>query len=171
MIHISLVEAIRISENNIKTSKCWFRVGVTDSAWGSSPTTGSRLSAETEGLLSSAPTAGDKIVEEQNVYKAKSKDSSQLETDSGLDSPAASIAELNMEKTNNGEEEVDDFLVLQYIDNSVARFIVDRDDDWVDARVVRICLIIITSGTIMINIVSSRCRLTQRTHIWYIQIL
>lgn len=147
IVHISLVEAIRVGENRIKKSNCWFRVGVTDSTWRSpldmavspmdrqTPVT----ACQGEGFPPSRETNKD-AEGNINVSELKAINEPDSDLDSGSELPSASVSESKQEETT--EEEFDDLLVLQYIDNAVAKFIVDADNNWVDAAVVRTCVMI-----------------------------
>jgi hypothetical protein len=174
VVHVSLVEAIRVTGSGTKRSKCWFRVGVTDSAWASpaqmavSPLsrapsmqpTGQELGqgqGQGQGVESfSLPRGASSLeaapgppapaqtsgTEAGAGAEAKRREDSDSESDSQSASGTGTEAGLQQGQGQGQgqeqppEEEFDDLLVLQYLDNYAAKFILGLGDDWVDAHVI-----------------------------------
>ena len=134
---MSLVEAVRVSEHKQKKSKCWFRIGVTDSAWSSnaalatSPLVERSESKAVEDSKEGFPVSASQpsALDGAPSMSFNSNDSADQHPRSSMDGSHDAAEE---------EEDGDELLVLQYVDNHVAKFIVSRDNDWVDAAVVSV---------------------------------
>lgn len=135
---------MRITHHKVKRSTCWFRIGVTDSAWNSSANTvtspllqrsASSMPEVKESFSTSIVDSLPENADSSINFSSEGKDNKSKDSDSDSDSENHSESEEGIVEDLQ-EDELDDLLVLQYIDNHVAKFIVGRDDDWVDANVV-----------------------------------
>lgn len=127
-----------MSEHRQKRSKCWFRIGVTDSAWKSiaamatSPLVDRSESRAAEDNKKAFPSTASHPAAIDGV-PSMSFNSGDSEEQNPLTSVDGSH-DVDVED----EDDSDELLVLQYVDNHVAKFIVGRDSDWVDAAVVSV---------------------------------